>query len=121
VEITHHTNLDSMKNVINILTHPVVYSILCTIFILWVLSFVGCKKEILYPGDRAIILEYKEPKSPYKYGYIAKGTPTYYSDSLGIIYSITYKFELYTDTLWHINDDITGKLCHCDSLITLHN
>ena len=113
-----------MKNVFSVLTNPIVYSILSTIFILWVLSFVGCKKETLYPGDKAMILEYleyKETQSPYKYGYIAKGTPTYFSDSLGNIYNIAYKFELYTDTLWYINDDITGKLCHCDSLVRLHN
>ena len=83
------------------------------------LALIGCKKEEINPIDRARILEHIDTEYPYKYGYIAKGTPTYFSDSLGNYYGIAYKFELYTDSIWHIGDDITGKLCHCDSLVTL--
>ena len=85
------------------------------------LALISCKKEIIHPIDKARILEYITTSYPYQYGYIAKGTPTYFSDSLGNTYGLAYKFELYTDSIWYVGDDITGKLCHCDSLVTLND
>jgi len=95
-------------------------NILLGLSVLILLGLIGCRKEKINSIDGARILEYIDAESPYQYGYIAKGTPTYFSDSLNNTYGLSYKFKLYTNSVWYVGDDITGKLCQCDSLITLN-
>tara|TARA_Y100000310_G_scaffold250544_1_gene256789 strand:+ start:31 stop:342 length:312 start_codon:yes stop_codon:yes gene_type:complete len=95
-------------------------NILLGLSVLILMGLIGCRKETITPIERSRILEYIDADPPYQYGYIAKGAPTYFSDSLGNTYGLAYKFKLYTNSIWYVGDDITGKLCQCDSLVTLN-
>jgi len=83
-------------------------------------ALTGCHKETIDDSStlRVPIIEAIGGKGTYTYGYIGIGQPTLFSDENGNQHSMAYKFEVYTDTKYNVGDDVKGKLCHCDSLVT---
>jgi len=84
------------------------------------LALTGCHKETIVDSStlRVPIIEAIGGEGTYKYGYIGIGQPNLFSDENENQYSMAYKFEVYTDTKYNVGDDVQGKLCHCDSLVT---
>ena len=83
-------------------------------------ALTGCHKETIDDSStlRVPIIESIGGQGTYTYGYIGIGQPTLFSDENGNQHSMAYKFEVYTDTKYNVGDDVKGKLCHCDSLVT---
>ena len=83
-------------------------------------ALTGCHKETIDDSSTLSvpIIESIGGKGTYTYGYIGIGQPTLFSDENGNQHSMAYKFEVYTDTKYNVGDDVKGKLCHCDSLVT---
>jgi len=84
-------------------------------------ALTGCHKETIDDSStlRVPIIESIGGQGTYTYGYIGIGQPTLFSDEdRENLYSMAYKFEVYTDTKYNVGDDVKGKLCHCDSLVT---
>ena len=85
-------------------------------------ALTGCHKETIDDSStlRVPIIESIGGQGTYTYGYIGIGQPTLFSDeNRENLYSMAYKFEVYTDTKYNVGDDVKGKLCHCDSLVTI--
>ena len=83
-------------------------------------ALTGCHKETIDDSStlRVPIIESIGGQGTHTYGYIGIGQPTLFSDENGNQHSMAYKFEVYTDTKYNVGDDVKGKLCHCDSLVT---
>jgi hypothetical protein len=82
---------------------------------------IGCQKETFNDGaltNPVPIISEIGGQGTYTYGYVGIGQPTLFSDEDGNQHSMAYKFEVFTDTKYNVGDNVKGKLCHCDSLVT---
>lgn len=88
-------------------------------YLIILLLLASCTKETeVTPSKNTVdIVSIIEPQGSYKYGYIIDGQFLWTKDPrTGEVSSKRNRGEMYSNTKYYIGEDVTGRLCHCDSL-----
>lgn len=89
-------------------------------FIIALMFLASCTKETeVTPSKNTVdIVSIIEPHGSYKYGYIIDGQILYTRNpKTGEESAKRNRGEMYSNTKYYVGEDVTGRLCHCDSLV----